>query len=364
MAYDVFISYSSDDVKFSRLLEAELSKMSLEVFRDQSRLLPGRPYASALLRAVGSAKTTVVLWTQQASRSDWVTSEIRRALEVDTLLPVIIDDAAPSNEISSLHQVRINSAEITPVAPAFKHLVRRIFERVRPQKTPVQSPAVELPGRLLEDYPDEIRRAQDLAEMGDCGDAYFELAEKWHIGAGYPVDQVAAAQLYKRAHASGHPMAAFNLASMYRKAQNEAHYEHWIEQAAKRGVADAQFRIAADYFATQPYGERISAETAIHWAERSALEGSARGRYVLASMLEDGFGCAPDMERAIENYLLAGSQLHPLAICRLVELSYSNKDYALVSRLAKTLALQAASAQGKNRHVYDEVLKRFNALEP
>jgi len=74
--YQVFISYSSADRPWAVKLYDALQAKGISVFLDQRQLDIGTPWEPSLARAVQSSQHLVVLWTDNANRSQWVRREL------------------------------------------------------------------------------------------------------------------------------------------------------------------------------------------------------------------------------------------------------------------------------------------------
>jgi hypothetical protein len=87
--YDLFISYSSQDREWAVRMKNDLKRRRIEnVFLDTERLEKGLPWEPSLREAVRSSRHLVVLWTQAARDSDWVSKET-------ALFDVLAGESAP-----------------------------------------------------------------------------------------------------------------------------------------------------------------------------------------------------------------------------------------------------------------------------
>jgi hypothetical protein len=78
MQYDIFISYSSHDRAWARKLEADLTKLEVKCFFDQSRLVKGEKWEPQLIADLLNSRHFLVLWSENAKGSDWVSEELYR----------------------------------------------------------------------------------------------------------------------------------------------------------------------------------------------------------------------------------------------------------------------------------------------
>jgi hypothetical protein len=103
---DVFISYSSRDVRRAEALEALLVKKGKRVWRDKRRLKPGEHVDVAIPKALRAAATVVTIWSEDSVASDWVRHETSYAViegKCATLSINQFDHAALPSFYRSLH---------------------------------------------------------------------------------------------------------------------------------------------------------------------------------------------------------------------------------------------------------------------
>src|SRR5574344_341256 len=79
-----------------------------------------------------------------------------------------------------------------------------------------------------------------------------------------------------------------------------------VLQAARRGEADAQFRLGVLF--DKGRGVVQDDDQALQWFRRAAQQGHAKAQYNLAVMLDAGRGTAPDDAQAAQWYLRAAEQ--------------------------------------------------------
>jgi TIR domain len=76
--YDLFISYTSYDRAWASKLQADLSGRRVKCFFDQLRLTKGEKWEPQLLSKLVSSRHFLVLWSDKARHSDWVSEELYR----------------------------------------------------------------------------------------------------------------------------------------------------------------------------------------------------------------------------------------------------------------------------------------------
>jgi hypothetical protein len=88
---DVFISYASADRERAHKIASSLEAHGWTVWWDR-KLIVGQSYDQAIERELEIAKCVVVLWSEEAIRSEWVKNEAAAAVERDVLVPAFIDN--------------------------------------------------------------------------------------------------------------------------------------------------------------------------------------------------------------------------------------------------------------------------------
>ena len=92
----VFVSYSTDDQEFARILAAALARAGLEVWFAPKSMRGGRKLHDQLMREIDGTDRVVLVVSQSAMVSGWVQTEIRRALasakdpSVKRIVPVLL----------------------------------------------------------------------------------------------------------------------------------------------------------------------------------------------------------------------------------------------------------------------------------
>lgn len=119
--YDVFLSYSSQDELWATGLFDELKaqRPALRVFQDRQGMIAGEPWEPQVRAALRDSKHLLVLWSQQAKASNWVTREVTiheqsvnpgdpapRAYDRLTMIVLLEDD---KTAFESLHMNRMLS---------------------------------------------------------------------------------------------------------------------------------------------------------------------------------------------------------------------------------------------------------------
>lgn len=89
---NVFISYSSKDIEFVRALHAVLRGSGIRPYFAEYDLAPGQELAE-LRSAIQQAHMLVLVWSEHARASEWVTQEVGIAMGSGRLvLPVVLNE--------------------------------------------------------------------------------------------------------------------------------------------------------------------------------------------------------------------------------------------------------------------------------
>ncbi|MBL9204655.1 MAG: TIR domain-containing protein [Opitutaceae bacterium] len=103
----VFISYARATAKQAQQVAAVLRSQGHEVWLDDA--IPAhRPYAEVIEERLREAKAVVVIWSEDAAKSEWVRSEADRARVARKLVQLTVDGAAlpmPFDQIQCAHLV-------------------------------------------------------------------------------------------------------------------------------------------------------------------------------------------------------------------------------------------------------------------
>lgn len=94
-----FLSYSRRDHVVAERLHQALLIEHVKAWRDSSKLLPGDELSPAIMSAIASSTTFVLLWSRAAAASTWVQRELAHALALEgrdgpkpIIVPVRLDD--------------------------------------------------------------------------------------------------------------------------------------------------------------------------------------------------------------------------------------------------------------------------------
>src|ERR1041384_1132257 len=94
---DVFISHSHQDKIIARRIARRLSAYGIDAWLDERELRIGAVLTPVLQQHIQDAKLVLVVASDAAARSDWVTKEIGFALSQDLprpICPFFVEDTA------------------------------------------------------------------------------------------------------------------------------------------------------------------------------------------------------------------------------------------------------------------------------
>lgn len=148
MAYDVFISYSSQDKAYADAARAVLERHGIRCWIDHKELLPGKNWAGSIVEAISCAYVMVLVISSRANDSSQVEREL--AFAVDRGIPVIpvrIEDVKPNKSLgfylSGQHWL---DAFVPPLEPHLERLAEVVSLLVPPKETTLSgSPPLQPP---------------------------------------------------------------------------------------------------------------------------------------------------------------------------------------------------------------------------
>ena len=129
----VFISYSSQQLAVAQQLEAELKAKSIKVWRDKTNLHAGEQWRpKALGDAIADANALVLLWSSEASQSDFVELEWNIAVAMKkSVMPYLIDDTPLPPTLKPSH--RYQGHDISQAAVAISTSMGQVPSVPTPQ---------------------------------------------------------------------------------------------------------------------------------------------------------------------------------------------------------------------------------------
>jgi hypothetical protein len=220
--FSVFISHSSVNIEDAKQIEAALSARGFDVWLDDSDIRVGVLLGKELLKAIEASRAVVLLWSEAAKNSAWVTTEILAAFHLNRfMLPYTLDETEFPQLLSrSIHGDlrKERAATLTKLVQDVKRAPRSRNEF--PGVTAYQPPELEKTSRELNDG--------QMAVLGRVGNN--DLVDAERLQQELDVKMRAAELRWKV-----DPMI-LSLAGYHRK--NAYMIEHWQEYSAGRFPKD------------------------------------------------------------------------------------------------------------------------------
>jgi len=166
---DIFISYArSTEAEAERITQA-LRTLGYDVWRDDD--IPAhRRFGQVLEERLAAAKAVLVLWSSDATNSDWVLSEASRAREMAKLVQLTLDRSALPMPFDQIQCVDLSGWTGQDNAASWRKVVSSLAELVgAPTRRPAR-PVESEPGRAGE----SSIAVMPLANLsGDADQDYF-----------------------------------------------------------------------------------------------------------------------------------------------------------------------------------------------
>jgi TIR domain-containing protein len=91
--YKIFVSYSTHDIEQVELLRQQLNGTPIEVFIAEHSVYPSEDLSQTISEAIKDCDLFVVLWSENAQDSGWVSQEIGRAGALNkSILPLVLNE--------------------------------------------------------------------------------------------------------------------------------------------------------------------------------------------------------------------------------------------------------------------------------
>ena len=145
---DVFISYSRSDEEKAKRVEEGLRAAGYRVWRD-SELPAHRTYAEVIEERLRAAKAVVVLWSAEATKSQWVRAEADAARELGTLVQATVDGTMPPMPFNQIQSADLKGwrgeggdSGWSKLKASIAALTGRLDEAEEPAKSPRRNSSV------------------------------------------------------------------------------------------------------------------------------------------------------------------------------------------------------------------------------
>jgi hypothetical protein len=230
--HTVFISHSSATAAAAARIERAFLATGVEAWLDNSDLGLGVQLRPELHEAIRASRAMVLVWSEPASRSRWVSAEILTAFHMDRFIMPCVTDDAPLPQFFG-HPVYLDLR--TAGDEAIARLVRAAA--AAPDGANPLPPFVASPEPALVAACDHLVRGQ--ARVGDALD-------KRHLAAAARAQQSLDRAMADAEARWGFDLTVLNLGGYHRK--NASMVKHWDEIQAGRPPADPLLIAAERHF--------------------------------------------------------------------------------------------------------------------
>lgn len=138
---DVFISYARSDRPVARRLSSALQALGLTVWWDRE-LAPGQRFAQVIAEELASTRCVLVLWSQAALSSNWVSDEAAEGQRRGVLVPAVIEPGLqPPLGFRGHHTADIGDWVRGQPCAEFERLCQAVHRMARATPAPPRPPA-------------------------------------------------------------------------------------------------------------------------------------------------------------------------------------------------------------------------------
>lgn len=139
---DVFISYSRDDLETVSRIASAVKDAGYDLWWDKD-LPPHLSYTEVIQEKIGGAKAVIVVWSEEASKSEWVRAEADMARNQNKLVQTSIDDAMPPLPFNQIQYASLSDWKGEGDHPAWNKVLLSLADLVEREHVPPPKPASE-----------------------------------------------------------------------------------------------------------------------------------------------------------------------------------------------------------------------------
>ncbi len=138
---EVFISYSRDDLETVSKIAAAVKDAGYDLWWDKD-LPPHLSYTEVIQEKIGGAKAVIVVWSEEASKSEWVRAEADMARNQNKLVQTSIDDAMPPLPFNQIQYALLSDWNGESDHPAWRKVLLSLSDLTgaEPVAAPVPAP--------------------------------------------------------------------------------------------------------------------------------------------------------------------------------------------------------------------------------
>lgn len=100
MAFDLFISYSSEDKTIADAVCAGLEQANIRCWLAPRDIMPGKSWSEAIIDAISETQLMIIIFSAKANASPQVMREVERAVSKGlAIIPFRVEDVMPSKSM-------------------------------------------------------------------------------------------------------------------------------------------------------------------------------------------------------------------------------------------------------------------------
>jgi TPR repeat protein len=304
MPHQVFVSYSTKDKIAADVVVARLEREALSCWYAPRDIVPGSSWATSIVNAIAGCKVMVVVFSQNANKSDHISREVERAVGHGVpVVPLRIEDVMPQGDLeyflSSSHWM---DAITPPVERHLDELSHKLKSLLEPGEAAVQARGPATQARIARRWPRYAAWGLGAAACIIIVALCFALRRtprgpQPNVGVLSSPTQPAAGNAV-----SGDPVVAREYAEFKEAAsitwdnsffvdRAPKRYADWL-QLAERGDAVAEFFVGVSQ--EQGVGTRLDKKAGCDWLQKAAAQGNVDAMCALGECFYSGDGVATD----------------------------------------------------------------------
>lgn len=150
--YDIFLSYTEEDIEIVQLIVNALEKKGFSVWWDR-KIPPGKIFDNVIENAINASKCVIVLWSDDSVKSRWVKIEAHEGYNRNILIPVLIKKVEIPFAFKFIQAANLINWGNNQSNPDFISLVNRIHSTIQDsEKDSGNSTGNTSPNPYLKDF--------------------------------------------------------------------------------------------------------------------------------------------------------------------------------------------------------------------
>ncbi|MCK8816866.1 TIR domain-containing protein [Natroniella sulfidigena] len=375
MAYQVFISYSSQDKEVADKICSALEAEEIECWIAPRDITPGKEWGQEIVEAIRGSKIMVLLFSFASNESQQVLREVERAVNKNVIIiPFRIEDVEPTKSLEyflySTHWLDAFDSElessIERLKQTIEHLLTEYNKKKSSEKCPTCEAANELDNRFCKDCGTELETKKSkgdilkeveesvLSEQQDYKQRLYRVSRRLSRTVQSKTKELyqSLQEFYQTADDKQKIIAVasavivlllISVASL-NLGQDTAQEELQAEEEQQE-EKQQQYEKAEDYYQQEDY------QTAIEFYKQAAQENHVRAKKRLGDMYHRGLGIARDDKKAVEWYQQAAAEEDKEAQYMIGLMYMGGRGVEGSEQQAKEWYLQAAEQDHKDAQV-------------